>query len=662
MSAIVKSTLHNSISEAIYNEILTKSSRYYYFLGKSVYWDGLYDIPEDPTNSFAYEMETRRNIVFTKLININDVMHVVPRHDWVENTIYDRYDDIYDEVNPSATGATSLENSKFYVLNSQFNVYKCISNNDGAVSTVEPIGQDLTTQTYADGYKWKYMYNIPPSLRLKFLTADLMPVTTALKNQFYSNGEISQVVIDNGGTGYTSAPTIKVSGDGYLSYNPYNITGITVEDGGDGYSITPSVLISPPFVDLPSSIQATASVQMTAGVVHTPAMINYGYGYLNNVVVSVDAPFDGALYRIETYYSNGSYVYHGRNYYLVSGSGLSGNDYPIHTSGSATSGDLTLTYAGRQAVLSLQLQKTEAQLTAVVSGGEITDVLIDDGGTGYSYATLNVSGGSGNGAELSVNLSQGDLSTIQSSVELLATSGSIEEIVVTDGGSGYGTATITIEGDGTGAEAEAVFVNNKISKIRVTNIGQGYSYANVIIQGNGIGAEARAIMSPNGGHGKNAINELFAKSLTFYTNIFNQSNQNLVVDNDYRQTGIIKQLNGYGLTTKFKSQTGSSCYRINTTLNPVDFPKDSIVYQGTDKSFIVVESYSNAILLLSLDNKIPTAGLFRNAVNTTFIAGADDIITPEIDRFSGDLLFIDNRAGFTPSTEQNVVFRTTIQF
>lgn len=282
MSAIIKNALHNSISEAIFNEILTKSGRYYYFLGKSVFWNGTTDDPEPPSQDFAYEMDTRRNIVFTKLVNANDVMHVIPRINWTPNTVYDMYDDLINPNNLTATGKSSIESANFYVLNKDFNVYKCIWNENGAPSTEEPIGQDLTTQTYADGYKWKYMYNVSASLRLKFLTADVMPVTTALKNQFYSNGAIQDVTIDDGGSGYTVTPSITVTGDGYLEENPYIITGVALEDGGDGYTVTPNVTISAPFVDAITSIQATAHVSLSGDTVVSPVLDNPGYGYLNN--------------------------------------------------------------------------------------------------------------------------------------------------------------------------------------------------------------------------------------------------------------------------------------------------------------------------------------------------------------------------------------------
>ena len=35
---------------------------------------------------------------------------------------------------------------------------------------------------------------------------------------------------------------------------------------------------------------------------------------------------------------------------------------------------------------------------------------------------------------------------------------------------------------------------------------------------------------------------------------------------------------------------------------------------------------------------------------------------PTVDKYSGDLLYIDNKAGFTPSADETVTLRTVIKF
>lgn len=73
----------------------------------------------------------------------------------------------------------------------------------------------------------------------------------------------------------------------------------------------------------------------------------------------------------------------------------------------------------------------------------------------------------------------------------------IDEILVTNGGSGYSTTPlVTITGDGTGATAEAIVVNQKVQSIVITNRGLNYSRAIITITGgSGFGASAIAVLN-----------------------------------------------------------------------------------------------------------------------------------------------------------------------
>ena len=129
--------------------------------------------------------------------------------------LFRSYDDAYESTTgygygPAYSGAIRLEDANFYVLTSEYNVYKCIDNNSNAVSTYMPSGTSPDVFETGDGYKWKFMYSIPVSLRNRFLSSTYMPVSTALKAQFYSNGQINNIAIENGGSGYNSATTTAV--------------------------------------------------------------------------------------------------------------------------------------------------------------------------------------------------------------------------------------------------------------------------------------------------------------------------------------------------------------------------------------------------------------------------------------------------------------------
>lgn len=658
-SLLIKSAFHNAIAEGIYNEVLQKTGKYYYFLGKTLEWN-VDDDPEIPQNTFSYEMDIRKNIIFSKLISGSDISLVAPRYDWKTGEVFDMYDDQIDNSNSTYNGATSLEAAKFYVLTNQYNVYKCLDNNLNAVSVNMPTHTGDTPVTYADGYKWKFMYTIPASMRNKFLTTAYIPVYTSLTNQFYSAGEITSITIDNGGSGYTSANFV-INGDGYIENNPYVITLIEVADDGDGYASPPVVTISSPNVISGSEIQATATANLTSTKVSSITINNAGYGYTEDTSISIAAPFVGTEWLASNTVSDGEYLYYDDNYYLVVGTGLTGTLPPIHVTGTVANGAVSLQYVGRQASANLVFVKTEASISPIISGGEITGFIINDGGIGYTYAFITVTG-DGTGAEVSANFNIGNIDSLQSNVELLAVPGAIEAIKITNGGSGYGAATVAITGDGTGATATATVEGGQVKKINITNAGSGYSYADIVISGNGTGATARIIISPIGGHGKNAVNELFARTLIFFTTISAEKNQGIIVNNDYRQTGIIKQIDQFDTDLKYKNLVGSACFKVSTTINPVQFPNDTIVYETTtNKRYLIVQSQSDAALVLPIDGTPPEVGkTYRNESMVTFNISA--VANPQIDVYSGDLLFVDNRAGFIPSNEQTITVRTIIGF
>ncbi|MFC2974710.1 phage tail tube protein [Azotobacter bryophylli] len=80
----------------------------------------------------------------------------------------------------------------------------------------------------------------------------------------------------------------------------------------------------------------------------------------------------------------------------------------------------------------------------------------------------------------------------------LVMAGTLAEMTVTDGGSGYTTApTVTISGGGgTGATAEATLSGGVVTGIAITNPGSGYTSApSVAIAGDGTGATATAAVA-----------------------------------------------------------------------------------------------------------------------------------------------------------------------
>ena len=145
----------------------------------------------------------------------------------------------------SSNGFLKLEDSNFYVVTDEYNVYKCLNNKGGALSTAKPTGTQLLPISTSDGYIWKFMYNIPINLRNNFYTDDYLPVVSALTTHFYSNGTIDNIYITSKGQNYTTA-LVSVTGDGYREADPIYITSPQIANEGSRYT-NPTISFSPPF-------------------------------------------------------------------------------------------------------------------------------------------------------------------------------------------------------------------------------------------------------------------------------------------------------------------------------------------------------------------------------------------------------------------------------
>lgn len=206
------------------------SSNVYLTFGKVTSWPDDNN-PPTPNTSTATFNEVWKNMIAGKRLTGNDIRHVVPRHDWTSNTVYTAYDHMTDSL------TLKDANTKFYVLTDEFNVYKCLGNNYGHASTVKPTSK-LTTSHFqtTDLYIWKYMYTLTVEERSRYLSPDFMPVKTLtlddnstqwLVQNDASPGAIHNIVVTNGGSGYTSNDiSVIIVGDG-IDANAYAIRNVT---------------------------------------------------------------------------------------------------------------------------------------------------------------------------------------------------------------------------------------------------------------------------------------------------------------------------------------------------------------------------------------------------------------------------------------------------
>ena len=315
-----------------------------------------------------------------------------------------------------------------------------------------------------------------------------------------------------------------------------------------------------------------------------------------------------------------------------------------------------------------------ASATATISGGEITDINIDAAGSGYSFAFITFSGGDGTDAAASVTLGDADdLPTLQSAVEGAAIPGTIDRIVMLESGQDYveGDVTAIITGDGTGAEATVSIAagSGAITSVTITSVGTGYTYANITFEqaaGIGTGATARAILSPIDGHGNNPIKELFGSTVGIVTSLADNANEDLILNNDFRQLGLVKNFYDYDETIIWTSSTATASFIIDVDSN-ASYALDDIITTDDGGEFRVIqftddESGTFQIYLQSIIPLITSSSTLTNTTQSITGLSINSVTEPEISTSTGDVIYIENRPAINRSPDQVETIKALVKF
>ena len=207
--------------------------------------------PLTPVDSIGDEFYHFDDMLAAKKVATSDISIVIPRRNWATGTVYDYYRHDYGNrvtggtsTQTANSGATSLFDATFYVMSSTFNVYKCLDNNSGANSTVEPTGTSSSILTTGDGYKWKYMYTLSATQQSNFLSTDFMAVATnSTVSSAAVDGAVNIVKIKTAGSGGTNGThaCVPIRGDGSSGVATVTVSGgavtaVTVTTPGTGYT------------------------------------------------------------------------------------------------------------------------------------------------------------------------------------------------------------------------------------------------------------------------------------------------------------------------------------------------------------------------------------------------------------------------------------------
>jgi hypothetical protein len=216
------------------------------------------DTPPTPLDNQIEKFSVYDEIIAAKRITDQFARAVITRYDWnllATEPRFDMYKPDYSATTTgqvgkqATTGASSLGASKFYVINSNYEVFKCIYNGQfpGQVDpnpVYEPkttpsagqgtydAGSGLFTEsadavvanTAGSGYIWKYMYTIPTDDVLRFLSTNFMPInlageaTRAATEAAAVDGAIDVVLVEDLGSGLPNGTHYApVLGDGQVS-------------------------------------------------------------------------------------------------------------------------------------------------------------------------------------------------------------------------------------------------------------------------------------------------------------------------------------------------------------------------------------------------------------------------------------------------------------
>ena len=285
---------------------------------------------------------------------------------------------------------------------------------------------------------------------------------------------------------------------------------------------------------------------------------------------------------------------------------------------------------------------------------------------------------------------------------------------------------VPIKGDGRNAEATVVVNNDsKVESITVSNGGSGYSFGTLALREGGVPAGTidpvfDIIIPPPGGHGKDIYRELGAYHVLSYARFENDSqNPDFITGNQFAQVGIVKNPKNYDSTANLTRDKASALYALKLTgvgYSEAVFTADSQVIQtvgvgSTAVGNVVSYDPSTGVLKYWQDrrtagfnsdgtknsepifgfsmlrftntpglggnlNIIPTSGntltidqsftgVSTVINNRTYYLGQEfnkGISNPEADKYSGDIIYVDNRPSVTRSSSQKEDIKVILQF
>ena len=188
-----------------YRDLVVDDNATYIFIGRITPWDSDTSPPDPELSLRELEFNVWRTMAAAK--KIQHIEHVIPVDVWSTGVVWDMYDDV----------VASLIAHNFYVLVEEGetrHIFKCLYNGDGAESTEKPgvpadlvNPEDFIVKTSGDGYVWFYMYQINDTLYDRYASSGYVPAvggddTRETSNDGAVDGKVYFVEVTASGSGY----------------------------------------------------------------------------------------------------------------------------------------------------------------------------------------------------------------------------------------------------------------------------------------------------------------------------------------------------------------------------------------------------------------------------------------------------------------------------
>ena len=272
------------------------------------------------------------------------------------------------------------------------------------------------------------------------------------------------------------------------------------------------------------------------------------------------------------------------------------------------------------------------------------------------------------------------------------------DVVRTTAGSGYtdGTYYSPVDGDGANGIVKIVVASGSIVKqgsagTNMYTIGSGYTFANIDLTnvytnvglttagniGSGTGGLVQPIISPKGGHGKDAVHELGGHFVMTNVKLEQNEGADFTVANDFREVGIIKNPFNFGTTTVATSSTARQTYTVTLSGAPsAPYEIDETITQSSTGAVgRVVEFDSATNTIYYQQEKYANYGLAANGnviafsgsnvitgSNSNGVGTASTYANPELQPDSGKVIYIENRRPISRASDQTEDIKIVVEF